>query len=158
MTAGAHTPLTRAHPDQPANLTDQTAGPEPAPTKPRRPSFTRRQIGPLEQAGSRHGELMRLDDLTDERSARVATSLHDKHIARPSDVERLMDGKIVARSDPDGQRGSGKFSAAVEWAEVNGSWQTGKVIADDSGSCAPKSLDDGRVYGWGWRVFPIADH
>ena len=60
MTDGAHTPRIRARPNQPANLTDQTAGSEPAPAKPRRPSFTRHPIGPLEQAGSRHGELMRL--------------------------------------------------------------------------------------------------
>ena len=61
MTDGAHTPLTRARSDQPANLPDHTAGPELAPAKPRRPSFTRHPIGPLEQAGSHQGELMRLD-------------------------------------------------------------------------------------------------
>jgi hypothetical protein len=61
MTAGAHTPRIRARPDQPANRTDHTAGPDPALAKPCQPPFTGRQIGPLEQAGRRPGELMRLD-------------------------------------------------------------------------------------------------
>src|SRR3954468_8977102 len=60
MSDGAHTPLTRARPDQPANLPDPPAGSKPAPAKPCQPPFTGRQIGPLEQARSRHGELMRL--------------------------------------------------------------------------------------------------
>src|SRR3954462_12219844 len=61
MTDGAHTPLTRARPDQPANRTEQTAGPEPAPAKARQPPFTGRQIAPLEQTGSRLGEWLRLE-------------------------------------------------------------------------------------------------
>ena len=60
MTDGAHTPLTRAHPDQSANRTNQTAGPELAPAKACQPPLTRRHTKPLEQAGSRHGEWMRL--------------------------------------------------------------------------------------------------
>src|SRR3954452_816337 len=47
MTAGAHTPRLQTHPDQPANLTDHTAGSEPAPAKPCQPPVTSRQIGPL---------------------------------------------------------------------------------------------------------------
>ena len=60
MTDGAHTPLTRARPDQSANLTDHTAGPDPAPDKPCQLPLTRRHTKPLEQAGSRHDEWMRL--------------------------------------------------------------------------------------------------
>ena len=60
MTHGAHTPLTRARPDQPANLTDQTAGPDPVSANACQPPHTRRHTKPLEQAGSRHGEWMRL--------------------------------------------------------------------------------------------------
>src|SRR3954447_3663308 len=63
MTDGAHTPLTRARPDQSANLTDHTAGPEPAPAKACQPPLTSRHTKALKQAGSRHGELMRLDRL-----------------------------------------------------------------------------------------------
>src|SRR3954447_20220453 len=51
MTAGAHTPLTRARPDQPANLTDQTAGPAPAPAKPCQPPLTRRHKSHLSRPG-----------------------------------------------------------------------------------------------------------
>ena len=61
MSPGAHTPLTRAHPDQSANLTDHTAGPDLAPAKACQPPLTRRHTKPLEQAGSRLGELMRLE-------------------------------------------------------------------------------------------------
>jgi uncharacterized membrane protein len=64
MTDGAHTPLTRAHPDQPANLTDQTAGPDPASAKACQPPFTHRHAKALEQAGAHHGELIRLGFLT----------------------------------------------------------------------------------------------
>jgi hypothetical protein len=60
MTDGAHTPLTRARSDQPANLTDQTAGPEPAPDKSYQSSFAGRQIGPIERAERRPGEFLRL--------------------------------------------------------------------------------------------------
>jgi hypothetical protein len=60
MTDGAHTPPIRARPDQSANLTDHTAGSEPAPAKPCQKPFTGRQIGPLEQAGRRPGEFLRL--------------------------------------------------------------------------------------------------
>src|SRR4051812_4389032 len=60
MTAGAHTPLTRARPDQPANLTDHTAGPDPASAKACQPPFTHRHAKALEQAGAHHGELIRL--------------------------------------------------------------------------------------------------
>src|SRR4051794_35149210 len=60
MTDGAHTPLTRARPDQPANLPDHTTGPDPVSAKACHPPFTRRHTKPLEQAGSRHGEWMRL--------------------------------------------------------------------------------------------------
>jgi hypothetical protein len=60
MTDGAHTPLTRARPDQPANLTDQTAGPDPASAKACQPPFTHRHAKALEQAGAHHGELIRL--------------------------------------------------------------------------------------------------
>jgi hypothetical protein len=63
MTDGAHTPLTRARPDQPANLTDQTAGPDPASAKACQPPFTHRHAKALEQAGAHHGELIRLDKL-----------------------------------------------------------------------------------------------
>ena len=48
MTDGAHTPLTRARPDQPANLTDQTAGPDPASAKACQPPFTHRHAKALE--------------------------------------------------------------------------------------------------------------
>ena len=60
MTHGAHTPLTRARPDQPANLTDHTAGPDPAPAKPCQPLLTPQHTNPLEQAGPHQGELIRL--------------------------------------------------------------------------------------------------
>ena len=60
MTDEAHTPRIQTRPDQPANLTDQTAGSEPAPAKPCQAPFTSRQIGPLEQAGRRPGEFLRL--------------------------------------------------------------------------------------------------
>lgn len=60
MTHGAHTPLTRARPDQPANLTDQTAGPDPASAKACQPPFIHRHAKALEQAGAHHGELIRL--------------------------------------------------------------------------------------------------
>ena len=60
MTDGAHTPLTRARPDQPANLTDQTAGPDPASAKACQPPFTHQHAKALEQAGAHHGELIRL--------------------------------------------------------------------------------------------------
>ena len=60
MTDGAHTPLTRARPDQPANLTDQTAGPDPASAKACQPPFIHRHAKALEQAGAHHGELIRL--------------------------------------------------------------------------------------------------
>src|SRR4051794_36835257 len=60
MTDGAHTPRTQTHPDQPANLTDHTAGSEPAPAKPCQPPVTSRQMGPLAQAERRPGELLRL--------------------------------------------------------------------------------------------------
>jgi hypothetical protein len=51
MTDGAYTPLTRARPDQPANLTDHTAGSEPASAKACQPPFTRQQTKLLVQAG-----------------------------------------------------------------------------------------------------------
>ena len=60
MTDGAHTPRIQTRPDQSANLTDHTAGSEPAPAKPCQPPVTSRQIGPLAQAERRPGELMRL--------------------------------------------------------------------------------------------------
>ena len=60
MTDGAHTPLTRARPDQPANLTDYAAGPDPASAKACQPPFTHRHAKALEQAGAHHGELIRL--------------------------------------------------------------------------------------------------
>ena len=61
MTHGAHTPQIRARPDQPANLTDQTAGPDPASAKACQPPFTHRHAKALEQAGAHHGELIRLE-------------------------------------------------------------------------------------------------
>src|SRR3954454_14514989 len=60
MTDGPHTPRIQTHPDQPANLTDHTAGSEPAPAKPCQPPVTSRQIGPLAQAERRPGEFLRL--------------------------------------------------------------------------------------------------
>src|SRR4029079_4161150 len=63
MTDGAHTPLTRARPDPPANLTDQTAGPDPAAAKACQPPFTHRNAKALEQAGAHYGELIRLNGL-----------------------------------------------------------------------------------------------
>src|SRR4051812_16879151 len=60
MTDGAHTPRIQTHPDQPANLTDHTAGSEPAPAKPCQPPVTSQQIGPLAQAERRPGEFLRL--------------------------------------------------------------------------------------------------
>src|SRR4051812_29479180 len=63
MTDGAHTPRIQTHPDQPANLTDHTAGSEPAPAKPCQPPVTSRQIGPLAQAERRPGEFLRLASL-----------------------------------------------------------------------------------------------
>src|SRR5204863_4575442 len=60
MTDGAHTPRIQTRPDQPANLTDHTAGSEPAPAKPCQPPVTSRQIGPLAQAERRPGEYLRL--------------------------------------------------------------------------------------------------
>src|SRR3954453_7030077 len=69
MTAGAHTPLTRARPDQPANLTDHTAGPDPAPANPCQPLLTPQHTKPLGQAGSHQGELIRLVNACDMRVA-----------------------------------------------------------------------------------------
>ena len=63
MTDGAHTPLTRARPDQPANLTDYAAGPDPASAKACQPPFTHRHAKALEQAGAHHGELIRLESI-----------------------------------------------------------------------------------------------
>jgi hypothetical protein len=60
MTAGAHTPPNLSPSRQSANLTDQTAGPKPAPAKACQPPFTSRPFKPLEPAGSCLGELLRL--------------------------------------------------------------------------------------------------
>src|SRR3954447_17918518 len=54
------TPRIQPRPDQPANLTDHTAGSEPAPAKPCQPPVTSQQMGPLAQAERRPGEFLRL--------------------------------------------------------------------------------------------------
>src|SRR4051794_3523278 len=83
MTDGAHTPLTRARPDQPANLIDQTAGSEPASAKPCQTPFSSRQIGPLEQAGRRPGEFLRLGSTAAVAAASLVSSVLSRFAPAP---------------------------------------------------------------------------
>jgi len=52
-------------------------------------------------------------------------------IARPRDVQRLMDDEVVSRPHADRQRGADEPATAVEGTQIDRSREAREVVADD---------------------------
>ncbi len=81
-------------------------------------------------------------DLADQRPAFVAAAVDHDDVARPHQLERLVDGEVVARPRLHGEGDAHQRGALVKGLEAHRARQALKIVADDRGRRVAERRDE----------------